>query len=107
MSGDFNPVYLSKWSAKLFGFKQHIIHGMWTKSYCISELRKINSLLFMDAFVINTAFKQPLYLPNHVNMAVQSFKSESVHYDQHFKVVGIEANHEQQPLHLIGNIRAI
>jgi hypothetical protein len=29
--GDFNPIHLSKWSAKLFGFKKHIIHGMCTK----------------------------------------------------------------------------
>jgi hypothetical protein len=38
VSGDLNPIHLFKWLAKLFGFKQNIVHGMWTKSYCISML---------------------------------------------------------------------
>lgn len=107
VSGDFNPIHLTKLSAKLFGFKQHIIHGMWTKSYCISTLQKITPSLFMQPFEINTTFKQPLYLPNQVNMAVQTFESGSVYEEQYFKVVGIGANNEQHSLHLLGNVRAI
>ncbi|MFQ3192211.1 MAG: acyl dehydratase [Paraglaciecola sp.] len=106
-SGDFNPIHLTKWSAKLFGFKQHIIHGMWSKSYCISTLQKINPSLFMQAFAVETTFKQPLYLPNKVNMAVQSFESDSAQAEQHFKVEGIMANNQQPPQHLIGSIRPI
>ncbi|AGH45935.1 MaoC/PaaZ C-terminal domain-containing protein [Paraglaciecola psychrophila] len=44
VSGDFNPIHLNKWLAKLFGFQQHIIHGMLTKSYCISALQKVTPL---------------------------------------------------------------
>jgi acyl dehydratase len=95
VSGDFNPIHLSKWSAKLFDFKQHIIHGMWTKSYCISVLQKINPLLFVQAFAINTTFKQPLYLPNQINVAVQPLEPDSSDDKQHFKVVGIKVNNEQ------------
>ena len=103
VSGDFNPIHLTKWTAKLFGFKQHIIHGMWTKSYCVSALQKINPKLFSQAFEFNTTFKQPLYLPSQVNMAVQPSADD----EQHFQVLGIGKNNEQSPLHLIGNIRAI
>jgi hypothetical protein len=46
VSGDYNPIHLNKWLAKLFGFKQHIIHGMLTKSYCISALQKVAPLYF-------------------------------------------------------------
>lgn len=107
VSGDFNPIHLTKWSAKLFGFKQHIIHGMWSKSYCVSGLQKINPSLFLKAFEINTMFKQPLFLPSQVNFSVQSFGPEKAHEELHFKVLGISANNEQQPLHVIGNIRSI
>jgi acyl dehydratase len=70
VSGDLNPIYLFKWLAKLFGFKQHIVHGMWTKSYCISMLQKINTSILMQAFEIKITFEQPLYLPSQVNIAV-------------------------------------
>ena len=107
VSGDFNPIHLSKWTAKLFGFNQHIIHGMWTKSYCLSMLQQINPLIFLQAFKINTTFKQPLYLPNQINMAVQSIESVSDIEGQDFKVVSTDFNNAQQPLHLIGYIRTI
>jgi len=107
VSGDFNPIHLSKWSAKLFGFKRHIIHGMWTKSYCISSLEKLRPSLFLQGFEVNTIFKQPLYLPCDVNMAVQSFEPTSENSKQHFEVVGTGASSVHQSVHLIGNICAI
>ena len=107
VSGDFNPIHLSKWTAKLFGFKQPIIHGMWTKSYCISGLQKTNPKLFSQAFEFNTTFKKPLYLPNLVNMVVQPLETNSADDKLHFQVVGVDSNNELQPLHLIGNIRVI
>lgn len=107
VSGDYNPIHLTKWSAKLFGFKQHIIHGMWTKSYCISALQKISPRLLCQAYEVTTIFKQPLYLPNQVNMAVQTIKSETDCDSTLFKVEGVSVNNEQKLLHLIGDICSI
>ena len=107
VSGDFNPIHLSKWSAKLFGFKQHIIHGMWTKSYCISALQKVNPTIFKHAYEVNTAFKQPLYLPSEVELVTQTSDSGSINDELYFKVLGNIPSNGQQPLHLIGNIRSI
>lgn len=107
VSGDFNPIHLTKWSAKLFGFKQHIIHGMCTKSLCISALHKANPIIFSQAYEVYTTFKQPLYLPNQVNMVVQTIKAETINNSLQFKVEGVNANNEQQLLHLIGNVRSI
>ncbi|MEP1447066.1 MAG: MaoC/PaaZ C-terminal domain-containing protein [Paraglaciecola sp.] len=107
VSGDFNPIHVSKWTAKLFGFKQHIIHGMWTKSYCLSELQKVNSTIFNQGFVANIAFKQPLYLPNQVQMLTGNCDSERVSDTSNFKVLGSEPVKGQQALHLVGNIRSI
>ena len=105
VSGDFNPIHLTKFSAKLFGFKQHIIHGMWTKSYCISALHKSTPSLFLQAFEINTTFMNPLYLPCEVNMSVNNLDTEIVNNEQDFKVLGTKISNQQQPLHLIGHIR--
>lgn len=107
VSGDYNPIHLTNWSAKLFGFKQHIIHGMCTKSYCISDLQKINPTLFLQAYEVKTTFKQPLYIPNQVNLAIQPSMSETCTDSLLFKVEGASVNNQQQPLHLIGNIRSI
>lgn len=38
VSGDFNPIHLYAWSAKLFGFKKAIIHGMWSMAHALSKL---------------------------------------------------------------------
>ena len=105
VSGDFNPIHLSKWLAKMFGFKQHIIHGMFTKSYCISALHKKNPILFEKAFEINTTFKQPLYLPSQVIMAAQRLRPDDTNNEQRFMVRGVGTNDEKQPLYLIGSIR--
>lgn len=107
VSGDFNPIHLTKWLAKLFGFKQHIIHGMLTKSYCISALQKITPSLLLNAFEVNTTFKQPVYLPSEVMLSVQPYEYASSHDEQHFKVVGKQVNLQQQPLHIIGSIISI
>jgi acyl dehydratase len=107
VSGDFNPIHLCKWLAKLFGFKQHMIHGMLTKSYCISSLQKLTPSLFLNAFEVNTTFKQPVYLPSEVTLSAQFYEYDSSHGEQHFKLVGKQVNLQQQPLHIIGSIISI
>jgi acyl dehydratase len=107
VSGDFNPIHLTKWVARLFGFKQHIIHGMLTKSYCISTLQKITPSLLLNAFEVNTTFKQPVYLPSEVMLSVQPDASDSFLNERHFKVVGKQVNLQQQPLHIIGSVISI
>ncbi len=36
--GDYNPIHISKWLAKLFGFKREIAHGMWSAAKCCAAL---------------------------------------------------------------------
>lgn len=102
-SGDFNPIHLRKWSAKLFGFKQHIAHGMWTKSRCLSELQILDAESFNQEFEVNCRFKQPLFLPAEVTMLTESATKELVDKGYQFKV---ETQFEQQDNipHLAGDI---
>lgn len=62
-SGDSNPIHLYKWTAKAFGFKQAIIHGMWTKARTVAALEP---RLKTHALQITTEFKQPIFLPSRV-----------------------------------------
>lgn len=65
VSGDSNPIHLFSLSAKLFGFKGHIAHGMWSKARVIAALHnKLNS----DACKVTVDFKLPIFLPATIQM---------------------------------------
>jgi hypothetical protein len=63
VSGDFNPIHLHKYSARLFGFKQAIIHGMWSKARILSEL---GNLIDDESICVDVEFKLPVYIPGKV-----------------------------------------
>jgi len=65
VSGDLNPIHLSALSARLFGFRRAIAHGMWTKARALAAL--------MPRAVVAQArvaveFKTPLYLPARASL---------------------------------------
>ena len=60
VSGDLNPIHLSALSAKLFGFRRAIAHGMWTQARALAALLPRRPLAQAEAQV---EFKTPLYLP--------------------------------------------
>lgn len=59
-SGDFNLIHIHAITAKAFGFKQAIAHGMWSKAKALS------SLTLPDAYEADVWFKLPMYLPSKV-----------------------------------------
>lgn len=63
VSGDSNPIHLSALTARLFGFRRAIAHGMWTKARCLAELQ---SLIPGGSFRVAVAFKSPIWLPSEV-----------------------------------------
>lgn len=65
VSGDSNPIHLFKLSAKLFGFKGHIAHGMWTKARAVAALyNKLDS----EACKVIVDFKLPIFLPATIQL---------------------------------------
>jgi MaoC like domain len=62
VSGDLNPIHIHPLSARLFGFKSAIAHGMWTKARCLAALGP----RLPDAFTVEVAFKRPILLPGEV-----------------------------------------
>jgi acyl dehydratase len=62
VSGDVNPIHLSALTAKAFGFKRAIAHGMWVKARALAAL----SGRLPDALTVDVAFRKPLFLPSTV-----------------------------------------
>lgn len=73
VSGDSNPIHLFNLSAKLFGFKGHIAHGMWTKARVAAALyNKMNS----EACTLSVDFKLPIFLPSTIQLNYQPSENQ-------------------------------
>ncbi len=68
VSGDYNPIHLFPWSAKLFGFKAPITHGMYLHSRISVALDNICDRSQKE---LSVEFKKPVFLPSTVNFIVQ------------------------------------
>lgn len=83
VSGDFNPIHLSTWSAKSMGFRRAIAHGMYSKAICLSHVLK---QAMTDKTVspitsqmqIFSQFMQPIYLPTKCELTVD-FDNKRAH----------------------------
>jgi len=65
VSGDRNPIHMSALSARLFGFKRAIAHGMWTNARALSYLLPTKPVKQARLAV---EFKTPLYLPGRASL---------------------------------------
>jgi acyl dehydratase len=65
VSGDVNPIHLSGLTAKAFGFKRAIAHGMWVTARVLGALAG----RLPDAFAVDVSFRKPLLLPSTVTLS--------------------------------------
>jgi acyl dehydratase len=65
ISGDYNPIHLFAWSAKLLGFKTAIAHGMNVLALALSRIEKKNSILNLP-YTISNQFINPVSLPSEL-----------------------------------------
>ena len=63
VSGDFNPIHLADVTAGMFGFKQAIIHGMWSKARALAALEE---QLPAAGYSAEVQFMRPIGLPAEV-----------------------------------------
>ena len=82
VSGDLNPIHMHPLSARPFGFKSAIAHGMWTKARCLAALEP----QLPDAFTVGVAFKKPVLLPGKVEFCEQ--RGAGATFDVSFGVRG-------------------
>lgn len=82
-SGDFNPIHLSKPTAKLFGLPNSIMHGM----YHIHKVLSSESIMYKQDKDLVCKFNKPCYLPSNIKVvkigegeyAVESAKKSTRH----------------------------
>jgi acyl dehydratase len=67
VSGDRNPIHLHALSARLFGFRSAIAHGMWLAARTLATLAG----RLPAAYSLDVAFKTPVFLPSTVAVATQ------------------------------------
>ncbi len=65
VSGDRNPIHMTSLTARLFGFKRAIAHGMWTNARALSCLLPAQAL---EQASLNVEFKTPLFLPGRASL---------------------------------------
>ena len=91
-SGDFNLIHIHAITAKAFGFKQAIAHGMWSKAKALA------SLTLPDSYEADVWFKLPMYLPSKVE-----FLTANEGKDIKFLI----RNSKNQKPHVLGRIKAL
>jgi hypothetical protein len=64
VSGDHNPIHLYPLTARLFGFRRAIAHGMWSKARCLAFFAE----RLPDAYTVDVRFKRPILLPAKVTL---------------------------------------
>ena len=94
-AGDYNPIHLSPWSAKLFGFPRAIATGMWTKARVAAELEP---QLKQSAYTLSLGFKKPVFLPSRTRFAYNVGDNGA-----DFALT----NEKGDILHLLGDIRYV
>ncbi len=67
VSGDRNPIHLYAVTARPFGFKTQIAHGMWTMARSVAAL----SPRLPPAYTVAVAFKKPVPLPSTVRFGAR------------------------------------
>lgn len=66
VSGDRNPIHVSKLGAKAFGFPRTIAHGMWTAAALLAHREG----LLPEALRYRVEFGKPVLLPARMNVSV-------------------------------------
>ena len=64
VSGDRNPIHLSPLTARMFGFRTAIAHGMWTKARILAALESE----LPPAYTVDVTFRAPVRLPSTVRL---------------------------------------
>lgn len=62
VSGDRNPIHLHPLTAKAFGFRRAIAHGMWSKARCLAAFDG----RLPRSCEVRVEFRKPVFLPSTV-----------------------------------------
>lgn len=104
VSGDYNPIHLYPYTAKLLGFSKAIAHGMYSKAWCVSKLAQYNDF-YQGSFSIKTVFLQPIMLPLSSRLYRVQHQNVACNEELAFYLASNKGNKDR--LHLAGHIEAL
>ena len=104
ISGDYNPIHLAKWSARLAGFKDVMAHGTHVLAMALSKLNH-NWQLPVEPVAITSQFNRPVLLPSTVTLNT-SLLPLNAEQTVHFELTNPLASRRKQSV-MSGEIRAI
>ena len=93
ISGDYNPIHLSKLSAGLFGFKQPIAHGMHTLALAISAIQTKHPQA-LDSCTISNDFLGPASLPCELQLRMTAKDEQTA--EEQFELINKNAPKHKQ-----------
>jgi acyl dehydratase len=68
VSGDRNPIHLYDVTARPFGFRRHIAHGMWTLARCLAQIEAD----LPARLQCEVSFRRPVPLPGRVEFTASA-----------------------------------
>jgi acyl dehydratase len=95
VSGDVNPIHLADVTARAFGFRGAIAHGMWSLARCAAELDA--SLPAEAPRVLDVQFLRPVFLPSWLSFR-QGRSGDAVRFAL--------LDSQGEKTHLTGSLRA-
>lgn len=72
VSGDRNPIHLHAVTARAFGFKRAIAHGMWTLANSLA----VAGMPFDPPYQVSAAWRKPVLLPANVRLLTSTEDEE-------------------------------
>lgn len=70
VSGDYNPIHLYPYTAKLLGFKKAIAHGMYSKALSVSKVAQ-HTQFYKRSCCVKCVFMLPITLPLNTELLIQ------------------------------------
>jgi acyl dehydratase len=69
ITGDYNPIHVSKLLAKVFGFKRDLIHGMWSAAKALGET---GATIGSTPVRFDVIFKGPIWIGAQTDMKIEA-----------------------------------
>lgn len=95
ISGDVNPIHMSKYLAKIFGLKTSLMHGFGLSSILFEEIEK-HALIIKE---LEIKFLNPVYLNNYIKVYLEPDSVQSGQYS--IKV----CDDTESKLHIVGVLK--
>lgn len=79
LTGDVNPIHLSRPTARLVGQPRQLIHGMWNVAHALGRFKNLlpeYSALISQAVSCSVQFKRPLYLPGEAILTCEYLEGQ-------------------------------